>query len=243
MLRRVLISICTALPLASASAEIAEVPALEPFPEVPAPFPGPWHVAGLPNQTKPFTRFALAELDGRRALRVEAVRSFGNLVHPLAAEVTHAHLSWQWRVDQLVDGADLRTRAGDDASLKVCVSFDLALERVPFIERQLLRYARARSREPIPAATICYVWDTGLAPGTQLDNAYTRRIRTVVLESGDAHRREWLSERRDIVADFIRLFGDESREVPPLFGVAVGADADNTQSRSLGYVDALKLEP
>jgi hypothetical protein len=243
MLRHIVLSLVTALPLATASAEIAEAPSLRPFPEEPAAMPEPWHLAGLPNQTKPFTRFSLADIDGHRVLRVEAVRSFGNLVHPLSAEVAHAHLAWRWRVDQLVDGADLRSRAGDDASLKVCVSFDLGLDRVPFVERQLLRYARSRSREPIPAATICYVWDTSLPPGTELDNAFTRRIRTVVLESGAGHRSEWRSERRDIVADFERLFGDESREVPPLFGVAVGADADNTQSRSLGYVDALKLEP
>ena len=45
--------------------------------------PAPWHVAGLPMQSKPFTRFGMVELDGKRVLRVDADRSYGNLVHPL----------------------------------------------------------------------------------------------------------------------------------------------------------------
>ena len=32
----------------------------------------PWHVVGLPQQTKPFTRFNVVTLDGQRVLKVEA---------------------------------------------------------------------------------------------------------------------------------------------------------------------------
>ena len=43
----------------------------------------PWHVAGLPRQKKPFTSFRIVEADGRRAVRIEADNSYGNLVYPL----------------------------------------------------------------------------------------------------------------------------------------------------------------
>ena len=36
---------------------------------------------------------------------------------------------------------------------------------------------------------------------------------------------------------------DESKEVPPVTGVAVGADADNTHGHSLAHVADLVLEP
>ncbi len=205
--------------------------------------PPPWHLAGLPQQKKPMTQFSIVEVDGRRALRVESANSYGNLVHPLRLAATSLHLAWQWRVDDLLDGADLRSRSGDDAALKVCVFFDLPLDRVPFVERQLLRLARARSDEPLPAATVCYVWDTRLAPGTELDNAYTRRVRFIVLRSGPVAARAWPAERRDVAADFLRLFGDETTQLPPVVGVAVGADADNTHGHGLGHVAGLVLEP
>lgn len=205
--------------------------------------PPPWRVAGLPHQKNPLTQFSIVALDGRRALRVESANSYGNLVHPLRIAVPSLHLAWQWRVDDLLDGADLHSKAGDDAALKVCVFFDLPLDRVPFVERQLLRLARTRSDEPLPGATVCYVWDTRLAPGTVLDNAYTRRVRFLVLRSGPAKPHEWRAERRDVAADFLRLFGDETPQLPPVVGVAVGADADNTHGQGLGHVAGLVLEP
>lgn len=204
--------------------------------------PAPWHVVGLPQQSKPFTRFSVVDLDGRRALRVEADKSYGNLVHPLAALDGALRLSWRWRLETPLPSSDLREKGGDDTGVKVCVFFDQPLEQIPFAERQILRVARGRSSEPVPAATVCYVWDTALAPGTTLDNAFTRRMRYIVLQSGSSKLNQWVAERRDVAADFKRVFGAESPTVPPVIGIAVGADADNTASRSVAYVADVALE-
>jgi hypothetical protein len=227
--------------LLTAGAAGAEGPLLQPFGAGPVPA-APWQVAGLPQQRLPFTRFDVVELDGARALRVEADASYGNLVHPLRLEAPHGHLAWRWRIETPVDGADLRTRAGDDTTLKVCVFFDEPLARLPFVERQLLRMARLRSTEALPAATVCYVWDPRLPEGSVLPNAYTRRLRYLVLRSG-APLQAWRSERRDLAADFLRLFGDEMRAAPAIAGVAIGADADNSHGRGLAFVADLRLEP
>jgi len=203
----------------------------------------PWHVTGLPNQTKPYTTFSVVELDGRKALRIEADSSYGNLVYPLELKATPAALSWHWRVEQLIDADDLRQRSTDDNAVKVCVSFDMPIEKVPFLERQLLRAARGKTTEPVPSASVCYVWDAHLPVGTSLDNAFTRRIRYKVLQSGSAHLHQWMAERRNIGADFLELFRDESTEVPPVIGVLVGADSDNTHSHSLAHVADIVVEP
>ena len=205
--------------------------------------PSPWRAGGLPKQSLPKTRFDVVDVDGRRALRVEADRSYGNLVHPLGGSTAPLQLSWQWRVDQALADADLKTKAGDDTAVKVCVFFDLALDKIPFGERQLLRMARAHTAEPLPGATLCYVWDTRAPVNTAVHNAYTGRVRYLVLQSGPAHLRQWRAERRDVAADFTRLFGDESSQMPPVVGIAVGADADNTGGRSLAYVTDLVAQP
>ena len=36
----------------------------------------PWHIAGLPHQTNP-TRFAVEQIDGRRAVRIESESAYG----------------------------------------------------------------------------------------------------------------------------------------------------------------------
>ena len=162
------------------------------------------------------------------------MRSYGNLVHELPPGNPGRWLSWRWRIDEANPRADLRTRDGDDAALKVCVLFDLPLDAVPFAERQLLRIARARSGEALPAATLCYVWDPRLPAGTLLDNAHSRRVRWLVLRGAGSPIATWQSERRDVQADFLRAFGDEARAAVPLQAIAVGADADNTKGQQPG---------
>ena len=169
---------------AAAAPAFAQAPPLQPFGAAGGAPAAPWHVVGLPQQTKPFTTFSVVELDGKRALKVESEEAYGNLVHSLQWPATSAHLSWQWRIEEPIEASDLRTKAGDDTALKVCVFFDLAIDRIPFGERQLLRFARSKTTEPVPAATVCYVWDAKLAAGTTLDNAFTKRMRYIVVRSG-----------------------------------------------------------
>ena len=94
--------------------------------------PAPWRVVGVPGGKIPLTRYALVELDGRKVLRVEASKSYGNLVHDLPALVPEAglRLRWRWRLDEALRGADLRRRDGDDSALKVCALFDMPLARL-----------------------------------------------------------------------------------------------------------------
>lgn len=231
--------------LASATLALAaDVPTLTSFGSPGGAPSGPWKVSGLLNQTKPYTQFSVVEMDGKRALKVESKEGYGNLVHPLQWSTKDAHLAWQWKIEMPIAAADLRTKQGDDTALKVCVFFDLSIDKVPFADRQLLRYARSKSTDPVPAATVCYVWDAKIAAGTSLDNAFTRRMRYLVVRSGDNALSDWQSERRDIAADYLKLFADENGgEVAPIIGIAVGADADNTHSHSIGYVSGIKLEP
>ncbi len=104
-------------------------------------------------------------------MRVSTASSYGTLVHAWKGQ-SPGHLHWQWRLDQPLTGGhtapDLRTKAGDDAALKLCVMFDHPLDSVPLVERTLLRLARSLSGETLPAATVCYVWDSAQAAGLRV---------------------------------------------------------------------------
>lgn len=205
--------------------------------------PAPWQVYGFPGGKKPVSQFDLVMLDGQRVLRVVADKSYGTLRHDLPGLELQAgtQLRWRWRLDQPLRDADLRRKEGDDTPIKVCALFDLELSKLGFIERNVLLAARRLSQQSIPAETLCYVWDHRLAVGTELPNPFSRRMRYVVLNSGDRQLKTWVTHERDLVADFRRAFGDETDRVPPLVGLLVGADADNTASNSLAYVGDLEL--
>jgi hypothetical protein len=211
----------------------------------PAP---PWRVVGLPKTGERLTRFDLVMQDGAQVLRISADNAYANLVHELPAVTVGpgSTLRWRWRLDTPLPLADLTRKAGDDVPVKVCALFDLPLTQLGLIERNLLRLARSFSRDYLPAATLCYVWDNKLPVGSELPNVYTRRVRYVVLDSGTAQLKQWVKHERHLHADFLRAFGHESEGlVPPLMAILVGADSDNTDGSSLAYASdfVLKISP
>lgn len=201
-----------------------------------------WRLVTLPRQKPPVTRYSTEMLDGRAALRIDARASYGNVAQALAGPAPQT-VRWSWRVDERNPGTDLRSKEGDDSPAKVCLSFDLPLERVPFFERGLLAVARARTNEALPAATLCWAWGGAAAIGSTLPNPYTQRVRYIVLRGqGDATGR-WFDEVRDVATDFRAAFGEESDVVPPVTAVLVGGDADNTGAQTLAFVSALVFAP
>ncbi len=227
---------CAPAVLAIGAAFAAE-PALEVprFSDEPVgPPPAPWEFAGLAHQTKPQTQFLIVDDGGAHILKIHADHSYGNLaVEGTRALTLKTTLAWRWRLDEPNLEANLHTRVGDDAPVKVCVAFDYDSDGLSFSQRAALKIARLDFPTPVPIATLCYVWDHQLPAGTALVNAFTDRIRYMVLESGEAELHQWVSERRNIAADFWKTFGPEFRpkapdDLPALMGILVGADSDNT---------------
>lgn len=210
-----------------------------------------WRVVGFPKKHTdlPLTRFEAGRVDGEPALQVVTASSYGTLVHD-TPDTPAGRLQWRWRLEQPLSGGqatpDLSTKAGDDAALKVCVMFQHPLERVPFVERTVLRFARSVSGEDLPAATLCYVWDSTHAAGRKGANPYTRRVRYISLRGSETPLRQWITEQRDLAQDFATLFGDElppGATTPAVRAVLIGADSDNTASRSSGWVADLRTGP
>nr|WP_315478836.1 DUF3047 domain-containing protein [uncultured Rhodoferax sp.] len=223
-------------------AQTPAAPLLQPFADAPdgAP-PAPWRVVGLPGNKVPLVAPDITTLDGQHVLRLRSDKSYGTVSHAVPPDAGARFLQWQWRLDQALTTSNLRRKDGDDAALKVCALFDLPLEKIPFVERNLLRLARRVSGEALPGATLCYVWDTSLPAGTLLANAYTGRVRLRILNSGTDGLGQWHSPRRDLQADFMASFGDEADTVPPLLAIVLGSDSDNTGGASLGFVKDLLL--
>lgn len=203
-----------------------------------------WQLTTLPEQRMAVTRYSAEAVDGRRALRLDAQGSYGNLVQRLPEDAaTPKRIRWSWRVEQASPAIALRQKAGDDSPARVCLAFAWPEEQVPFVERQLLRIARWRSGQPLPGATLCWVWGGPQdPPGSVIDSPYTRRVRVIVLRSGSGG---WHDEQRDVQADLRQAFGDElpaGTPLPAATALIVAADADNTSSRSTAWIADLRVD-
>lgn len=120
-------------------------------------------------------------------------------------------LEWQWRAMLFPGKSDERKKATDDSVLGLYVVFG----RAPLVK------------------AIKYIWSDALPVGTALDSPFTSRTKMIVLESGRELAGKWVTERRDVLADYRRLFGDGESD-PVAKGIAVLTDADNTNSHAVG---------
>jgi len=188
--------------------------------------PAGWRPLTLPKIAAPDMR--LVEEDGATVLRSRAAAAAGTVTHALdASPAQRPILAWRWKVDRVVERADLAEKSGDDFAARVYVFFDVPVDALPFGARVKALLARAIWGETLPTAAICYVWDNRHAPGTSAWNPYTDRVRTVVLRSGSPGA--WSSESRDLEADFRAAFGAQwAKPVPRVTGIAAGNDTDQT---------------
>jgi hypothetical protein len=202
--------------------------------------PAGWSPLTLPRVPPPV--FTLVADAGVTVLQSRAAAAAGTLVHALAASPARTPLlSWRWKVDRVVEGADLERKSGDDFAARVYVFFDVPVESLPLGARVKTVLARAIWGEQLPTAALCYVWDNRHPVGTSRWNPYTDRVRTVVLRSGGAGA--WASETRDLEADFRAAFGAEwTGPVPTVTGIAIGNDTDQTKETVTAWFGDFRLE-
>ncbi len=217
------------LVLAGAAAESAETTgsAITPFSagSSGSAFPTPWRSVTLPKAKRP-TQYTLVADEATVVLRAQANASMATLVHPLKVDPNHlSFISWRWKISNLLSKADINTKSGDDFPARVYVLFDYDIGKLSLSQRIKIFLARKLYAMEVPGAALCYVWDGKAPVGTSAWSPYTDRVRVIVVESGAANVGRWREAERDLVADFRAAFGEEP---PPISGVAVASDTDNT---------------
>ncbi|HRF61367.1 MAG TPA: DUF3047 domain-containing protein [Candidatus Competibacter sp.] len=171
-------------------------------------------------QTKSFkgdTRYTFDDKSGQRALFADSQGTASGLYREIRVDLNRTPwLNWSWRVDKVLNGVDERSKAGDDypARVYVVVSGGAA-------------FWKTRS--------LVYVWSSNQPVGTAWNNAFTANARVMALRSGTKDAGRWVSEKRDIRADFRQLFGED---IEAIDAVALMTDTDNSgQSATAWYGD------
>jgi len=228
-----------ALAAAAPFALAADAPAPRAFSaSPPGALPAPWRLLVPPRARAP--EVALVDDGGVTVLRVHSADAAGTAAQPLAVDPSRSPvLAWRWKVDRVVEAADLATRRGDDFAARVYVFFDVPPGELPLGARVRLLLARLLYGEALPAAALCYVWDNRHPAGTSAWSPYTDRVRVIVLESGGARAGEWVEERRDVAADYRAAFG---APLHPVSGVAAGNDTDQTGESATAWFGDLRFE-
>lgn len=127
----------------------------------------------------------------------------------------HPVLVWQWKVTQLPTGGDFRESDTDDQAAQLIVAFS-------------------------SSHFISYLWDSTVPRGTMGDAPAPpfRKILALVLQSGAQALGTWITERRHLVQDYTRLFGETPESIE---GLRIQINSQHTRSAAEAYWKSIVL--
>lgn len=158
------------------------------------------------------TSYRLVTQDGRQVLKADSKGTASGLVREIRVDLEKLpYLNWSWRVDDVLNGIDERTKAGDDYPARVYVVVSGGIS-----------FWRTR--------TLIYVWSSRQPVGSTWENAFIENARVMALQSGKGTG--WATERRDVRADFKTCFNDA---ISFIDAVAIMTDTDNSKQEATAW--------
>lgn len=197
-----------------------------------------WTPVLLPAKLR--TAFQLEKHDQRIAVQADAQSSASMLRQKLNVPPDQlGRLQFQWQIDSLIAQADMGDRDSEDSPVRLILAFEGDRSRFSAKNAMLSDLTEALTGEPLPYATLMYVWCNHRPVESVIVNPRTDRVRKLVMESGAAHIKQWRQYERNVRADFEKAFGE-----PPgaLVGIAIMTDTDNTRSHAKAWYGDIRLD-
>jgi hypothetical protein len=124
-------------------------------------------------------------------------------------------LRWRWRIESVNTNGSERELDRFDHAARVFVAFDTLIG---------------------PPRSLNYLWGNVEPVGAVLPHPKSGRAELFVLESGNAKAGQWITEERDVTADWKKAFPD--RAMPKIVGLGVMTDSDSLGKKLTGdYAD------
>jgi len=160
------------------------------------------------------TLYSLSQDMDKTVLKAQTSATASGLFNEIDIDLNKTpYLNWSWRVDNVYQGNDERSKTGDDYPARVYV-----------VVSGGLFFWKTRA--------INYVWSSNQAVGTSWNNAYTGNARMLAVRSGANETGQWRREKRNIREDLKMLF---DKDVSEINAVAIMSDSDNTQQSATAY--------
>ncbi|MBS8239960.1 DUF3047 domain-containing protein [Marinobacter lipolyticus] len=199
-----------------------------------------WEPLEFPNIDR-HTRYRLVEEDGVQVVEATTDNSASGLIARLEVNPGESLiLTWRWKVSNTFAKGDARKKSGDDYPARIYVAFEFEADKASWFERAKRKTVETVFGEELPGNAINYIWANRLAEGEIIANPYAEETMMIAVTSGEAQAGQWVTVERDIVADYRAAFGEDP---PPLRGVAIMSDSDNTGESATAWYGDLTLTP
>ncbi len=199
------------------------------------PLPTAWQPLTF-KKIKQHTQYRFVDDNGQTVVQANSLNAASGLIRKVSIDPRRfPHITWRWKVDAVYAKGDVSRKDGDDYPARIYITFAYDPDQVGFFEKAKYETARLIYGETPPLAAITYIWANRAPAGLSIANAYTDRVKMIVLQSGADRAGQWREEKRDVYADYEKAFG---RKPTLISGVAIMTDSDNTgESASAWYGD------
>jgi hypothetical protein len=137
-------------------------------------------------------RYSIASHGEERYLRAESDGSASAILFKRPFNVyENPQARWRWKVENLYEKGDVRTKEGDDSSIRIYFIFQFDPEKASFWERIQYESARAIHGEYPPDSTLNCIWSSKAHPERFMTNVYEDRARMVLLRQGSEAIGQW----------------------------------------------------
>lgn len=196
------------------------------------PFPDSWKPLTF-DKIDEHTEYSLVEDDGTVVIKAVSRGSSSGLTREVTIDPKqYPIVEWRWKIENVLQKGDVTTKEGDDYPARLYITFAYDESKVDFLEQTQYELARLLYGQYPPTGAINYIWESRSPIGTMAPNPYTDRVKMIVLESGEAKVGQWVAESRNLYEDYQKAFGGDP---PPISGVAVMTDTDNTQESAVAW--------
>ena len=200
--------------------------------QVGGPYPDSWKPLTF-HKIDEHTEYSLVEDDGTVVVKAVSHGSSSGLTREVAIDPKeYPIVEWRWKIENVLQKGDVTAKEGDDYPARLYITFAYDESKIGFLEQAQYELARLLHGKYPPTGAINYIWESRSPVGTIVPNPYTDRVMMIVLESGEAKVGQWVTESRNLYEDYRKAFGDDP---PPISGVAVMTDTDNTQESAVAY--------
>jgi hypothetical protein len=177
---------------------------------------------------KPLTEYELVKDGGTQVVHAKAQSSASGLEQPVSVDLRDYPVAeWRWKVPRLIAGADNTVPAHADAPARVIFVFEGGRDRLPPSEVMNYDLAKALTGNPLPYATLMYIWEPDRKEGDIITHYNTTRVKMVVAGNSARDLSRWHEARVNVLEDYRRAFGEEP---PRVKSVGIMSDSDNTGS-------------
>lgn len=193
-----------------------------------------WQHFTFPGKTP--TNYKIAHEDGRDAIWASSQSTSSAIRSDINIDAKQiGKLKFSWKVPAHLLDADVTVPELDDSPVRVFLTFEGDRSKFSAKNALVSEMANLLLGEPLPYATLVYLWSKQQPLGSVILGQRTDRVRNIVIETGSVNLNKWMDYERDIGTDFETAFGEKPGK---LLRIALMTDSDNTKSQTTAWYGA-----